>query len=186
MPFYSSLSRSDFNNGSKRGRLAMFLAGDPSFTFFKPQWRSPAIYIRKNTFKELGGFSTDYKIPGSMEELVAEAILSNKKVESVPENLVVQITDYVETERYDKDAFNFRAIRPYVKHSPLCYQQILMATKGMSGMSPVLSMKMLIIEMGKKMESKSPPLLKPLFKLARYVLWKRWRIILWFRERKSY
>lgn len=105
------------------------IVGDPGFNFYGSDWRSPAIIISKRTFEEIQGLTCDYKIPGAVEELIARAILANKVVDTVPEALVYEVTDYKAAERYNDKALLMRTIRPYVRAAPLCYQAILMTAR---------------------------------------------------------
>lgn len=131
MPFYDRVTRNGSMDHNWKERTVTFLAGDPSFTFFCPQWRSPAIYIRKGTFEEFGGFTTDYNIPGAVEELVCEAIVRNKLVESVPETLVRYQIEDSEHERCDRSAMLARTARPYIRNSPLCIQPLLLTARSL-------------------------------------------------------
>lgn len=130
LPFYDRISSGAYANHDKGTRI-MFLAGDPSFTFYQPEWRSPLLYVRKETFQELQGFATDYKIPAAAEEFLAKAILANKRVTTVPEGLATQITDWPEEEQLDEHAINYRTARPYIQNAPLCYQPFLVVAKGL-------------------------------------------------------
>jgi glycosyltransferase involved in cell wall biosynthesis len=105
--------------------LVVSLAGDPNFRFFNVKWHNPVLYVRKETFEELGGFTTDYGQPGAVEEFIARAILANKLVETVPEPLADVIPGQETAECSDPQALRMRKVRPYVDAAPLSYQPLL-------------------------------------------------------------
>ena len=200
LPFYKIMSREEYNGVTDKGKLMIFLTGDPAISFYRPRWRSPAVYIRKTTFEEVGGFHTDYKIPGSMEEFVVEAILAGKRVESVPECLVDQIFDYQESEGYDENAVHYRTIRPYLRSAPLCFQSILMMARGAETNKRVLQkqfdkilkehekyskIRLFLKYILNNAESRSPRVFKPLFWFIRILIAIRRRLRRWLKERVS-
>ncbi len=129
MPLYDHLSESRNQEGKTRyeRKTVLFLSGDPNFSFFDPSWHSPVLYVRKKVFKELGGFTTEYKIEGSIAEFIAKAVLSNRLVETVPKVLADKMENRVEKTDAALSEMTLRALRPFTDVSPLCYQPMLMS-----------------------------------------------------------
>ncbi len=123
LPIYDD--RSD-----KAGQRVVFLAGDPNFGFFDPSWRSPLVYVRKEAFDQLGGFSTDYKVPAATEEFLIKAVLAGRLVETVPEPLAEYQGNHDQA-GFDQDAALMRTVRPYTAAAPLCYQPLFLMARSL-------------------------------------------------------
>ena len=114
------------NRNGNPGKTVFFLAGDPNYSFYEPFWRGPMLYVRKAVFDSLGGFTTDYKAAGAVEEFLATAILSGNRVQTLPMTLSEGSFVCYEMERFDLNSLMMRTLRPYVDASSLCYQPLLM------------------------------------------------------------
>ncbi len=119
---------SDIDNGQAR-RMAVF-CGDYSSTFYRPDYLSPVIGIRREIFENLGGFRQDYKIPGAVKELFAKAQLRNVGVQTMPEALAWFVVEFSGRQRLNDKAEAYRVIRPFLESAPHCYKRILMAARG--------------------------------------------------------
>lgn len=128
--FSDSVSAAQAASGG-RGKKdrTLSIVGDSAVSFYEPTWRSGAIFVAKSAFAELQGLTTDYKVPGAVEEFIARAVLANKLVETVPEALVHEVKDYEEVERYNAKGLLMRTTRPHIRAAPLCYEPLLMTAR---------------------------------------------------------
>jgi glycosyltransferase involved in cell wall biosynthesis len=140
LSFYDRRTQASYASDGDYIRV-LCLAEDPGFTFYDAASRNPLVYVRKSVFSALGGFTTDYRVPGSVEEFLASAILANKLVETVPEALADEISDYTDLERYNRNAALMRKIRPHIAALPLCYEPILMVARSLEANLRVLQGK---------------------------------------------
>jgi len=123
IPIYNE---KDNNRDGHPGKTVFFLAGDPSFSFYDPFWRGAMLYVRKTVFDSLGGFPTDYKTAGAVEEFLAGAVLSGKRVETLPMALADVSFVCNDLERSAPNMLMMRILRPYVDATSLYYQPLLM------------------------------------------------------------
>lgn len=139
LPYYHEATNAAFHSDKPIKESTAFLSGDPSFSFYEPESISPMLAVRRSVFTELGGFTTDYKIPGAMEEFVNKATLNDNSVECIPEYLAIRIKDYPKTERIDEAALQIRSIRPHIESTPLCLQPLLLMAKAEGSQRQILS-----------------------------------------------
>jgi GT2 family glycosyltransferase len=115
------------------GTQCVVFTGDHSNAFFRQDYMSPVVAIRRQAFQELGGFSEDYMIPGAANELVSNAQLRNFSVETIPVSIAWYVEEYAVRKRLNLKAERYRSIRPFLDMAPHCYKRILMSAQGASG-----------------------------------------------------
>jgi glycosyltransferase involved in cell wall biosynthesis len=119
---------------SARDFLSAIVFGNVAQSFFRTDVTSLPLMVRRRTFAELGGFSTDYRVLAYDHELVAKAQISGVHCETALLELgTVPAWDkeWLETKCYDQSVAQFRAIRPELAASPLALRELLLMAKGL-------------------------------------------------------
>ena len=98
--------------------------------------------VSKEVFDKLGGFTTDYKVAGDVEEFLMNAATAGLTVEVVPAGLTVEVIPEVlaareasvtRTERLNETGALFRSIRPHLNAVPASFQPLLQDPEPLSG-----------------------------------------------------
>jgi glycosyltransferase involved in cell wall biosynthesis len=93
------------------------------------------LYVARETFFSLGGFTTDYRTLGYDQELVAQAQAAGVACETVPFELAAVPAfrrEWLRERGYDEAAGQFRAIRPCLASAPLALQDVILFANGVS------------------------------------------------------
>jgi glycosyltransferase involved in cell wall biosynthesis len=128
----SFYEESKLGNGSVSRRVAS-IPGDPCYPFFETDagW-APLLLVRKDAFDKLGGFTTDYKVAGDIEEFLMSAVTAGLNVEVVPETLAARESFVMPTERLNVTGALFRSIRPHLNAVPASFQPLILVSRTMS------------------------------------------------------
>ncbi len=108
--------------------------GSPTDAFFRRDITALPLFVRRQTFIELDGFSTDYRVLCFDYELVAKARLAGRRCETV----LLELGDvpawddaWLSKKGYDIPASYFRSIRPQLAAAPLGLRDMLLLSKGL-------------------------------------------------------
>lgn len=113
---------------------AQFIVG-VSDAFFRDDETENPLYVRREAFLELGGFTADYRLLGHDHEFVARAQLAGYACETVPMRLgstVAQPAEWLRARGYDLSATGFRVMRPMLAAAPLAARDTLLLARGMA------------------------------------------------------
>jgi glycosyltransferase involved in cell wall biosynthesis len=130
----SFYEESNGRNGSRAGpRRVVSIPGDPCYPFFDvgAGW-APLVLVSKKAFETLGGFTTDYKVAGDIEEFLMHAVTAGLTVEVVPEVLAAWDASVTRTDRLNVTGASFRTIRPHLNAVPANLQPLLLMSRTMS------------------------------------------------------
>lgn len=119
---------------SSRDYLSAIVFGNVAQSFFRTDVTSLPLLVRRHTFAELGGFSTDYRVLAHDHELVAKAQISGVHCETALLELgTVPAWDeeWLKAKCYDQSVAQFRAIRPELAATPLALRELLLMAKGL-------------------------------------------------------
>ena len=89
--------------------------------------------VSKEVFDKLGGFTTDYKVAGDVEEFLMNAATAGLTVEVIPEVLAAREASVTRTERLNETGALFRSIRPHLNAVPASFQPLLQDPEPLSG-----------------------------------------------------
>ncbi|MBU6394976.1 MAG: glycosyltransferase [Sphingomonadales bacterium] len=113
---------------------APFIVG-VSDAFFRDDETENPLFVRRDTFLKLDGFTTDYRLLGHDHEFVARAQLAGYACETVPMRLgstVAQPAEWLRARGYDLSATGFRVLRPMLAAAPLAMRDTLLLARGMA------------------------------------------------------
>lgn len=116
------------------GQLVTEMIGGPAETLFLEHPQDLPLFVRRSAFEALKGFEADYRVPLHERELVSKAMVSGLTCETVPAMLgTVPERDPVlmEHDCYDRQAGEFRILRPYLAALPLAMREAVLATVGL-------------------------------------------------------
>ena len=114
--------------------LSAIVFGNVAQSFFRTDFTSLPLLVRRRTFAELNGFSTDYRVLAHDHELVAKAQLGGIHCETALLELgTVPAWDeqWLRVRGYDQVVAQFRAIRPELAATPLALRELLLMAKGL-------------------------------------------------------
>lgn len=113
---------------------AQFIVG-VSDAFFRNDETENPLFVRRDAFLQLGGFTNDYRLLGHDHEFVARAQLAGYGCETVPMRLgstVAQPAEWLRARGYDLSATAFRVLRPNLAAAPLAMRDTLLLARGMA------------------------------------------------------
>jgi glycosyltransferase involved in cell wall biosynthesis len=94
------------------------------------------LLVMRETFRRVGGFSTDYGVLLAEREWLAKAMLAGARVETVPRVLGSRprrAAHWLAQNSYDPAAARFRVLRPFLAALPLALREPLLVLKGLQG-----------------------------------------------------
>lgn len=103
--------------------------------FFDEDGGEMPLFVRREAFAGVGGFTTDYRLLGYDHEFVARAQLAGLACETVPARLgstVAQPAEWLRARGYDLSATMFRISRPKLAAAPLAMRDTLLFARGMA------------------------------------------------------
>ncbi len=113
---------------------AQFIVG-VSDAFFRDDEIENPLFVRRDAFLQLGGFTNDYRLLGHDHEFVARAQLAGYACETVPMRLgsiVAQPAEWLRARGYDLSATAFRVMRPKLAAAPLAMRDTLLLARGLA------------------------------------------------------
>lgn len=113
-------------------------------SFFRSDARELPLFVKRATFLQLGGFTTDYRVLGYDHEFVAKAQLAGAGCETVMcelGSIQARSADWMRLRGYDLSASSFRAIRPKLAATPLGMRDTLLLARGMHSRGPNIKAK---------------------------------------------
>jgi glycosyltransferase involved in cell wall biosynthesis len=113
---------------------AQFIVG-VSDAFFREDEMENPLFVQRDSFLRLGGFTNDYRLLGHDHEFVARAQLAGYACETVPMRLgsiVAQPAEWLRARGYDLSATAFRVMRPKLAAAPLVIRDTLLLARGMA------------------------------------------------------
>lgn len=119
---------------SAKDYLSAIVLGNIAQSFFRTDVTAMPLLVRRRTFAELGGFTSDYRVLAHDHELVAKAQISGVHCETALLELgTVRAWDeeWLKVKCYDQSAALFRAIRPELAAAPLALRELLLMAKGL-------------------------------------------------------
>lgn len=119
---------------SGRPYLNVALLGDIAQAFFHTDVTPLPLFVRREAFLGLGGFTSDYRVLGHDYEFVSKAQLAGLRCQTVLRELGA--VDGWSAERlrdngYDRSVSEFRAARPQLAAAPLALRELLIMAKGL-------------------------------------------------------
>ncbi len=117
-----------------RSSLNADLLGDFAQAFFNTNVTPLPLFVRREAFLKLGGFTQDYRVLGHDHEFVAKAQLAGIRCQTVISELgtVEGWSDERLRERgYDRSISEFRSSRPQLAAAPLALRELLIMAKGL-------------------------------------------------------
>ncbi|WP_428681711.1 glycosyltransferase [Reyranella sp.] len=119
---------------ASRPYLNVALLGDFAQAFFHTDVTPLPLFVRREAFLRLGGFTRDYRVLGHDHEFVSKAQLAGLRCQSVLRELGT--VDGWSAERlrergYDRSVSEFRAARPQLAAAPLALREMLIMAKGL-------------------------------------------------------
>jgi glycosyltransferase involved in cell wall biosynthesis len=114
--------------------LSAIVFGNVAQSFFRTDVTSLPLLVRRRTFAQLEGFTTDYRVLAHDHELVAKAQISGVHCETALLELgTVPAWDeeWLKAKCYDQGIAQFRAIRPELAAAPLALRELLLMAKGL-------------------------------------------------------
>jgi len=120
--------------GAARDYLNATLFGNLAQSFFRSDVMALPLMVRRQTFADLGGFSSDYRVLAQDHEFVAKAQVSGVHCETALLELgTVPAWDeqWLRAKCYDQEIAQFRAIRPKLAAAPLALRELLLMAKGL-------------------------------------------------------
>lgn len=131
----SWLHRAPARSDATKGALRATIIGSASDAFFRSEAGELPLFVAAAAFRQLGGFTADYRVLGYDHELVARAILEGLRCETILRDLgTVQArsADWLRQRGYDLSASAFRAARPELAAAPLAMRDVLLLGRGLS------------------------------------------------------
>ena len=119
---------------SAKDYLSAIVLGNIAQSFFRTDVTAVPLLVRRRTFAELGGFTSDYRVLAHDHELVAKAQISGVHCETALLELgTVPAWDeeWLKVKCYDQSVALFRAIRPELAAAPLALRELLLMAKGL-------------------------------------------------------
>ncbi|WP_174299448.1 glycosyltransferase family 4 protein [Caulobacter sp. S45] len=116
------------------GILKALVLGSTTDGFFRNDVTQLPLFVARQTFASLGGFTTDYRVLCHDYEFVLKAQLSGVVCETALIELgAVEPWDpeWLSRKGYDLATSQFRAIRPKLAAAPLSLRDLLLASKGL-------------------------------------------------------
>lgn len=117
-----------------RSFLSAELLGDPAQAFFHTDITPMPLFVRREAFHALGGFTADYGVLAHDHELVAKAQLTGFTCQTVLQELCsVEGWDdeRLRKRAYSRSSSEFRAARPQLAAAPLAMRETLLMAKGL-------------------------------------------------------
>ena len=114
--------------------LRAVIIGGPSDSFFRNDTRELPLFVAREAFNRLDGFTKDYRATGYDHELVAKALISGFSCETAMIELgaiQARSPDWMRVRGYDLAASGFRATRPKLAAAPLVMRDLLLYSRGM-------------------------------------------------------
>jgi glycosyltransferase involved in cell wall biosynthesis len=124
--------------------LKAIVVGSVSEAFFRKELTAQPLFVKRSAFREIGGFSTDYRVLGYDSEFLAKAQLSSLQCETALMELAsvpAFAKEWLHELCYDEGLSQFRAIRPQLAAAPLALRDLLLMAKGMSARGGVAAPK---------------------------------------------
>ena len=114
--------------------LKALVMGSTTDAFFRKDITALPLFVKRQTFIELGGFSSDYRVLCGDYEFVAKAQLAGRRCETI----LLELGDvpawdekWLSDKGYDIPVSHFRAIRPQLAAVPLGLRDMLLLSKGL-------------------------------------------------------
>jgi glycosyltransferase involved in cell wall biosynthesis len=131
------------HGSDKPSFLKALVMGSSTDAFFRKDITALPLFVRRQTFVELNGFSSDYRVLCADYEFAAKVQLAGRRCETVLLELgEVPAWDeqWLSQRGYDIPVSHFRAIRPQLAAVPLGLRDLLLLSKGIQikpgGMRP--------------------------------------------------
>lgn len=121
-------------NETNRPYLNVALLGDYAQAFYHTDVTPLPLFVRRDAFLKVGGFTSDYRVLGHDHEFVSKAQLAGLRCQSVPRELGTVdgwSAERLRTRGYDRSVSEFRAARPQLAASPLVLRELLIMAKGL-------------------------------------------------------
>jgi hypothetical protein len=118
----------------KPSHLKALVMGSSTDAFFRKDITALPLFVRRQAFAELNGFSSDYRVLCGDYEFAAKAQLAGRRCETV----LLELGDvpawdekWLSDRGYDIPVSHFRAIRPQLAAVPLGLRDMLLLSKGL-------------------------------------------------------
>ncbi len=114
--------------------LKAMVMGSSTDAFFRRDITALPLFVRRQAFNDLGGFSSDYRVLCADYEFAAKAQLAGRRCETVLLELgAVAGWDpaWLAAKGYDIAVSHFRSIRPQLAAVPLGLRDMLLLSKGL-------------------------------------------------------
>ncbi|HEY2179485.1 MAG TPA: glycosyltransferase [Caulobacteraceae bacterium] len=118
----------------KPSYLKALVMGSSTDAFFRKDITALPLFVRRQTFIELGGFSSDYRVLCGDYEFAAKVQLAGRRCETI----LLELGDvpawdekWLSAKGYDIPVSHFRAIRPQLAAVPLGLRDMLLLSKGL-------------------------------------------------------
>ena len=106
----------------------------PSDSFFRTETGEMPLFVQRDTFLRLDGFTTDYRVIGYDHEFVAKALIAGAACQTMMREIGTirrRTPDWLRHRGYDLAASGFRVMRPELAAAPLAMRDSLLLARGL-------------------------------------------------------
>lgn len=107
----------------------------PSSSFFNMDNGEMPLFVRRDLFARLDGFTTDYRVTGYDHEFVAKALIAGITCQTLMREIGTirrRTPDWLRQRGYDLAASGFRVTRPELAATPLALRDQLLLARGLN------------------------------------------------------
>jgi len=115
--------------------LRAVIPGGSADKIFPTTLDAQPLYVARQAFLRLGGFTTDYRVLGYDREFLMDAQESGLRCETVVFDLAsvpALRQEWLRDRGYNESARQFRAVRPHLARAPMAFQEVLLFANGVN------------------------------------------------------
>ncbi len=119
--------------------LKAHILGSLSEDFFRTDLTPQPLFVNREAYLRVGGFTSDYRVLGYDSEFLSKAQLSGLHCETALIELAsvpMLSQQWLNKMCYDQAVSHFRAIRPQLANAPLAIRDLLLMAKGLNSRPP--------------------------------------------------
>jgi glycosyltransferase involved in cell wall biosynthesis len=132
--FFHRVHPSSRGENREEAYLRAVVLGSLAEQFFRLDLTTMPLFVKSKVFRELGGFTSDYRVLAHEYEFAVRAYLTGFVCQTALQELgSVRAWDaeWLNAKCYNIPASHFRAIRPYLAAAPLAMRDLLLMGKGL-------------------------------------------------------
>lgn len=118
--------------GAKPGLFGQMIVG-VSDGFLRNETRETPLFVAREFFLQLNGFTSDYRVLAYDQEFIVKAQLAGARCETVMRELgavVLRTAEWIRQRGYDQSASGFRVMRPTLAAAPMAMRDTLLLLRG--------------------------------------------------------